>query len=174
LKPNNMQSSGLGVGKRSGTYPIVCIVLGAVVASLWLGATAAEVKRLGEDHRRPCTNHVSLFVDNEEQWNQSLDELRKLENVVNFTEGRQKGKQGIPLADLLLGVEDVQAVEISTCTGKLRRFDAEELERKQDSLYFIITRYRGLKLHNAAGGEKKKKGSGLKGIDRIRLITRPE
>ncbi len=169
-----MQSRVFGVGKRSGTYPIAHIVLGAVVASLWLGEAVAEVKRLGEDHNRPCTNHVSLFVDNEEQWNQSLDELRKLENVVNFTEGRQKGKQGIPLSDLLLGVEDVQAVEISTCTGKLRRFDAEELERKQDSLYFIITRYRGLKLHNTAGGEKKKKGSRLKSIDRIRLITRRE
>ncbi len=169
-----MQSSAIGVGKRSRTYPFARIVLGAVVASLWLGQAVAEVKRLGEDHKRPCTNHVSLFVDDEEQWNRSLDELRKLENVVNFTEGQQKGKQGIPLADLLLGVEDVQAVEISTCTGKLRRFDAEELERKQDSLYFIITRYRGLKLYNAAGGEKKKKGSRLKGIDRIRLITRPE
>ncbi len=169
-----MRSRAFGVGKRSGTYPIARIVLGAVVASLWLGEAVAEVKRLGEDHNRPCTNHVSLFIDNEEQWNQSLDELRKLENVVNFTEGLQKGKQGIPLADLLLGVEDVQAVEISTCTGKLRRFDAEELERKQDSLYFIITRYRGLKLHNTAGGEKKKKGSRLKSIDRIRLITRRE
>ena len=142
--------------------------------SLSFSAAVAEVTRLGEDGERPCTNDVSLFVDNEERWERSLDELRELDTLVSFTEGRQKGKQGIPLAELLLEAEDVQAVEVSTCTGKLRRFDAEELAQKQDSLYFIITKYRGLKLHNAAGGEKKKKGSRLKSIDRIRLITQPE
>lgn len=149
------------------------ILSGATIASLWLGCAVAEIVQLGEDYERPCKNFVSLLVDDKELWSRSLDELRKLENVVNFTEGQQKGKQGIPLAYLLLAADDVQAVEISTCTGKLRRFDARELAKKQDSLYFIITSYRGLKLHNALGGEKKKKGARLKHIDRIRLITRP-
>jgi hypothetical protein len=63
---------------------------------------------------------------------------------------------------------------VATCTGKLRRFDAAELEKKRDSLYFIITTYRGLKLYNAVGGEKKKKGGKLKHIDQIRLFTQPE
>jgi hypothetical protein len=50
-------------------------------------------------------------------------------------------------------------------------------------IYGVITGYRGLKLYNATGesgnGEKKekrrkRKGTGLKSIDQIRLITQPE
>lgn len=149
-------------------------LLTAVFGILWLNTSAAQVIETGEDGRRPCTKDVSLLVDDEVRWTRALDELRKLDNVVSFTEGKQKGKQGIPMVNLLQEADDVMAIEVSTCTGKLRRFDAQELASKKDSLFFIITNYRGLKLHNAAGGEKKKKGSRLKNIDRIRLITRPE
>lgn len=149
-------------------------LLAVVVGILWLNTGAAQVIETGEDDRRRCTKDVSLLVDDEVRWTRTLEELRKLDNVVSFTEGKQKGKQGIPMANLLQEAADVMAIEVSTCTGKLRRFDTQELARKKDSLFFIITNYRGLKLHNAAGGEKKKKGSRLKNIDRIRLITRPE
>jgi hypothetical protein len=150
------------------------IALCAVIVPLSFGTAFAEVTELGKNDERKCNNRVSLIIDNDELWTRSLDDLRKQDNVVHFTEGRQKGKRGISLASLMLAASNVQAVEVSTCNRKLRRFDAEELAQKQDSLYFIITKYRGLKLHNEAGGEKKKKGSKLKHIDRIRLITQPE
>jgi hypothetical protein len=152
----------------------ICLLSSSIIIFPGFTAVAEEVTDLGKNSTRPCTNRVSLIIDSTEKWNRSLDELRELNNPVSFTEGRQKGKQGIPLAALLQETDNVRAVEVSTCTGKLRRFEAEELKQKQASLYFIITGYRGLKLHNAVGGEKKKKGSKLKGIDRIRLITQPE
>jgi hypothetical protein len=72
---------------------------------LGFGSMAGEVKDLGRDAERSCSNKVSLFIDDEEQWTRSLGDLRKQDDVVNFTEGKQKGKQGIPLADLMLMAE---------------------------------------------------------------------
>ena len=160
--------------RKSRSVLTISGLLAAAFAISWHNTGAAQVKETGEDGRRPCIEDVSLLVDDEVRWTRSLDELRKLDDIVSFTEGRQKGKQGIPLANLLQETGDVKAIEISTCTGKTRRFDSQELARKKDSLFFIITNYRGLKLHNAAGGDKKKKGSRLKNIDRILLITQPE
>ncbi|MCZ6559684.1 MAG: hypothetical protein O6931_02185 [Gammaproteobacteria bacterium] len=160
-------------GNFRNALSISCL-LAAAIGLLWFNTSAAQVIQTGEDGRRPCTGDISLLVDDEVRWTRPLEELRKLDDTVLFTEGRQKGKQGIPLANFLQEEADVTAVEVSTCTGKLRRFDAQELARKKDGLFFIITKYRGLKLHNAAGGEKKRKGSRLKDIDQIRLITQPE
>ena len=137
------QSGNSGPATPAHTSGFIIGLLCGIVILPSFTAVADEVADLGKNSERPCTNRVSLIVDSTEKWNRSLDELRELNNPVSFTEGPQKGKQGIPLAALLQETDNVKAVEISTCTGKLRRFDAAELEQKQTSLYFIITGYRG-------------------------------
>jgi hypothetical protein len=164
----------------------------ALSAALIISILAMCLPAIAEDEidfdkkggpKRPCTNTLKLFIDDEEQWEYSLFELRNLDIAVVIDDKRTKGKKVIPFAALLDQADNVTNVEVSTCTGKLRRFDTNEIAKKRDSLYFIITGYRGLKLYNAAGesgnGEKKekrrkRKGTGLKSIDQIRLITQPE
>lgn len=171
----NRPSANTGTGTATRILSLIIGISYACVILLSSDAVAEEMVFLGKEGEYPCNSKITLYVDAEEKWQRSLDDMRKLDYTVSFTEGPQKKKQGVLLADLMKEAENIQAVEVSTCTGKLRRFNAAELEQKQNSLYFIITNYRGLKLHNAAGEEKKKrkKGSKLKGIDRIRLITKP-
>jgi hypothetical protein len=150
-----------------------CFMALFILTVFFQSAEADQIKNLGEENKRSCTGEVSLLVDAEEKWRRTLTELRDLDAVVEISSNRQKRKPAIPLSSLLRETDEaVIAVEFSTCTGKLRRFEADELASKQGSLYLIITGYRGLKLHNSAGGEKKKKGNRLKGIDRIQLFTK--
>jgi len=148
--------------------------LGLTNLYLCASAYADNITEKGHKARRPCTNTISLFVDGEEKWNRSLDELRELDTLVYFTEKPVKDKYGIPLKDLLSEAINVQTMILETCTGKARRFDLDELNAKQDGLYLILTNYRGIKLHNAKPDQKKKKGGRLKHIDKILLFTQPE
>ncbi len=122
--------------------------------------------------RRPCTGNVTLYMDDTEIWHRDSDEMREMEDVVTIPDGKKKAKKGVLLATLIEPVPNIQAVEISTCTGKVRRFEGEKLQAKKDTLYLVITNYRGLKLFNSAG--EGGRGSRLKNIDQVRLITRPE
>jgi hypothetical protein len=156
-------------------YKIIVALLSLSGLLLTSVAIADQLKDHGERERRPCDNTVSLIIDGEEKWNRSLEELREQDSLVHFTETPVKDKYGIPLKDLLSEANNVQTMILETCTGKVRRFDRDELNAKQDSLYFILTTYRGIKLHNAKPDQtkKKKKGSRLKNIDKILLFTQP-
>jgi len=146
------------------------------LTNLYLSATAYadNITEKGRTAKRPCTNTISLFVDGEEKWHKTLEEMRELDTLVYFTEKPVKDKYGIPLKDLLSEAINVQTMILETCTGKARRFDLDELNAKQDGLYLILTNYRGIKLHNAKPDQKKKKGGRLKHIDKILLFTQPE
>ena len=122
--------------------------------------------------RRPCTGLVTLYLDNDEIWRRDSEEMREMEGVVEISDGNQRGKKGILLATLIESVPNIQAVEVSTCRGKVRRFEGEKLQARKNSLYLVITNYRGLKLFNSTG--ESGRGSRLKNIDQVKLITQPE
>ena len=134
--------------------------------------TWAEEGPLEGGSRRPCTGYVTLFLDEDEKWHRDSEEMRAMEEAVIISDGKQQGKKGILLVTLMESVPDVRAVEVSTCNGKVRRFEGEKLQARKDSLYLVITNYRGLKLFNSAG--ESGRGSRLKNIDQVRLITQPE
>ena len=132
------------------------------------GAGARRGKR---GPRRPCTGAVALLIDDELIWDTKKDaELSELDGLVTLGEGDNRGKQALPVAHLLAMAENVESIEISSCNGRTRQFNREELDEKRDSLYLVVTRYRGLKLHNAEGDSSR--GSRMKNIDRVIIRTK--
>ena len=158
--------------RRSFMQKMTPLCAPVLICILGIPLTRAEEGPTESSSRRPCTGRVSLYIDETEQWDRRPKEIGEMEEVVTISDGNQQGKKGILLATLIESVPDVQAVEVSTCNGKVRLFEGEKLQAKKDSLYLVITNYRGLKLFNSAG--ESGRGSRLKNIDQVRLITQPE
>ena len=120
--------------------------------------------------RRPCTGEVAMLIDDELIWDTKKDtELHNLDGLVTLGEGANRGKQALPFAFLLDSTDGAESIEISACNGRVRQFSRGELDAKRDSLYLVVTRYRGLKLHNAEGESSRR--SRMKNIDRISIRT---
>ena len=133
--------------------------------------TGTSARRGKRGPRRPCTGEVALLIDDELIWNTGKDaKLHELDGLVTLGEGDNRGKQALPFAFLLDSTDGVESIEISACNGRMRQFNREELDEKRDSLYLVVTRYRGLKLHNAEG--ESSRGSRMKNIDRVIIRTK--
>jgi hypothetical protein len=132
--------------------------------------TGTSARRGKRGPRRPCTGAVALLIDDELIWDTEKNaELHELDGLVTLGEGDNEGKQALPFTFLLDSTDGVESIEISACDGRMRQFNREELDEKRDSLYLVVTRYRGLKLHNAEG--ESSRGSRMKNIDRITIRT---
>lgn len=159
--------------KKLGALQRFLATTGLTVACLFASQPLlAEEGPLVGSSRRACAGNVTLYLNDTEIWHRNSEEMWEMEDVVIIPDGKKKEKKGILLATLLESVPDIQAVEISTCKGKVRRFEGEKLQAKKDTLYLVITNYRGLKLFNSDG--ESGRGSRLKNIDQVQLITRPE
>ena len=134
--------------------------------------TGTGARRGKRGPRRPCTGEVALLIDDELTWDtkKMSANLSELDGLVTLGEGDNHGKQALPFAFLLDSTDGVESIEISSCNGRTRQFNREELDGKRDSLYLVVTRYRGLKLHNAEG--ESSRGSRMKNIDRITIRTK--
>jgi len=133
--------------------------------------TSTSARRGKRGPRRPCTGGVALFIDDELIWDTQKDaKLHELDGLVTLGDGDNSGKQALPIAYLLDAAENVESIEVSSCRGRDRQFSREELDEKRDSLYLVVTRYRGLKLHNAEG--ESSRGSRMKNIDRVIIRTK--
>jgi hypothetical protein len=134
--------------------------------------TGTSTRRGKRGPRRPCTGEVVLLIDDELIWDTKKmgADLSELDGLVTLGEGDNRGKQALPFAFLLDSTDGVESIEVSSCRGRDRQFSREELDEKRDSLYLVVTRYRGLKLHNAEG--ESSRGSRMKNIDRVIIRTK--
>ena len=143
----------------------------AAESSLDKTETGTSARRGKRGPRRPCTGAVALFIDADLVWDTKKDaELPELDGLVTLSEGDNRGKQALPFAFLIDSTDGVESIEVSACNGRIRQFNREELDEKRDSLYLVVTRYRGLKLHNAEG--ESLRGSRMKNIDRVIIRTK--
>ena len=112
-----------------------------------------------------------MLVEDELIWSTKKDaDLSELDGLVTLGEGDNGGKWALPFAFLLDSTDGVESIEISSCRGRDRRFSRDAIEEKRDSLYLVVTRYRGLKLHNSEG--ESSRGSHMKNIDRVIIRTK--
>ena len=52
------------------------MLLALMAISMGAGAELGDVVFLSKDQQRPCNNKVTFFIDDKEQWQMSLDNLR--------------------------------------------------------------------------------------------------